>query len=61
MDVDEDYDDEGEEDKKGGIVSTSASGPGSATGEAKATSPSGVNGHALNGLPNGQPKVETPA
>jgi hypothetical protein len=61
MDVDEDYDDDGEEDKKGGIVSASGSGPGSASGEAKTTSPSGVNGHAMNGVSNGQPKVETAA
>lgn len=55
MDVDEDYDDDGEEDKKGGIIS----GPGSTAGDvnAKATSPVAVNGHA-NGISNGQPKVE---
>lgn len=61
MEVDEDYDDDGEEDKKGGIVSTAGSGPGSATGEAKVTtSPTGVNGHAANGVVNGSTKVETP-
>lgn len=57
MEVDEDYDDDGDEDKKGGIISAGASGPGSASGETKTTSPVGVNGHA-NGVPNGQPKVE---
>jgi general transcriptional corepressor CYC8 len=61
MDVDEDYDDDGDEDKKGGIVSATRSGPGSSSGEAKATSPSGVNGHGANGVVNGGPKVETPA
>ncbi|KAM3079368.1 glucose repression mediator protein [Clarireedia jacksonii] len=59
MDVDEDYDDEGEEDKKGSIISAQGSAPPSATGDAKTTSPTGVNGHAANGLPNGQPKVES--
>lgn len=61
MDVDEDYDDDGEEDKKGGIVSASGSGPSSSSGDVKATSPTGVNGHSINGVSNGQPKVETPA
>jgi hypothetical protein len=54
MDVDEDYDDDGDEDKKGGIIS----GPGSASGDAKAMSPAVVNGHSINGASNGQPKVE---
>jgi hypothetical protein len=61
MEVDEDYDDDGEEDKKGGIVSASGSGPSSASGEAKTTSPTGINGHAMNGVSNGQTKVETTA
>jgi glucose repression mediator protein len=61
MDVDEDYDDSGEEDKKGGIVSASGSGPASTSGEAKATSPAGVNGHSTNGVINGGPKVEASA
>jgi glucose repression mediator protein len=59
MDVDEDYDDDGEEDKKGGIVPAAASGPGSASGE-KITSPvapTAVNGHT-NGI-NGVTKSET--
>ena len=47
VEVDEDYDDDGEEDKKGGIVSAT----GSTSGEK--TSPA-VNGHV-----NGQPKIET--
>jgi hypothetical protein len=41
-------------------LSAAGSGPGSASGDAKATSPTGVNGH-MNGVSNGQPKVETPA
>jgi glucose repression mediator protein len=61
MDVDEDYDDDGEEDKKGGIVSVAGSGPGSSSGDAKTTSPTAINGHAVNGVSNGQPKVEAPA
>lgn len=46
MDVDEDYDDSGEEDKKAGIVSGPASGPGSATSEMKNGTPTsaGING-----------------
>lgn len=45
MDVDEDYDDSAEEDKKPAVV-TNGSGPGSAAGDTKATSPAsaGVNG-----------------
>jgi hypothetical protein len=45
MDVDEDYDDSPEEDKKTGIVAN-GSGPTSASGDAKTTSPTstGVNG-----------------
>jgi hypothetical protein len=62
MDVDEDYDDEGDDEKKGGIVN--ASGPGSATGDGKSTPPNaGANGHT-NGLGmNGQvqPKIEASA
>ncbi|TAQ84093.1 hypothetical protein B7494_g7586 [Chlorociboria aeruginascens] len=54
MDVDEDYDDEGEEEKKG-VTSTVGSGPASASGDAKAASPSGVNGT------NGRAKVEPSA
>lgn len=51
MDVDDDYDDSGEEDKKAGIVSGPASGPGSATSDIKnGTTPTsaginGINGH----------------
>lgn len=60
MEVDEDYDDEGDEEKK---ASTSGSGPGSASGEVKTGSPVGVNGRVANGvgMPNGQTKVEQPA
>lgn len=55
MDVDEDYDDSAEEDKKVGIVtgSASASGPGSATGEMKNTTPTSA---GINGMMG--PKVE---
>ena len=60
MEVDEDYDDDGEEDKKGNIVSANGSGPGSSAGDTKATSPTGVNGH-VNGVASAQTKVETPA
>jgi hypothetical protein len=42
-------------------VSASGSGPSSSSGDVKATSPTGVNGHSINGVSNGQPKVETPA
>ena len=58
MDVDEDYDDEGEDEKKG-AVSVGGSGPGSVSGEGKTGSPTGVNGRVANGvgLPNGQTKV----
>ena len=45
--LDEDYDDSGEEDKKAGIVSGPASGPGSATSEMKAPTSAGING--ING------------
>lgn len=62
MEVDEDYDDDGEDEKKPGL--TSASAPGSAVGEGKNTPPAsgGMNGHSA-GMMNGQsqPKVEAPA
>jgi general transcriptional corepressor CYC8 len=63
MEVDEDYDDDGEDEKKGGIVSAAGSGPGSASGEGKTSSPAGVNGRVANGvvIPNGQAKVEPAA
>lgn len=46
MEVDEDYDDSGEEDKKAGILSGPASGPGSATSDMKNGAPTsaGMNG-----------------
>lgn len=48
MEVDEDYDDSGEEDKKVGIVSGSASGPGSAaTTEMKNGTPTSA---SINGI-----------
>jgi hypothetical protein len=67
MEVDEDYDDDGDDEKKGIIVSGAGSGPGSAVGEGKTTPPmnAGPNGHGVNGLglANGQvpPKIETSA
>jgi glucose repression mediator protein len=59
IDVDEDYDDDAEDDKKASII-VATSAPGPSPGEPKASSPTGVNGHA-NGLANGQPKIETSA
>lgn len=47
MDIDEEYDDSGEDEKK---IIHSASGPGSASGEMKNTSPAG--------MMNGGPKIE---
>jgi hypothetical protein len=46
MDVDEDYDDSGEEDKKAGILPGPPSGPGSASSEMKNGAPTsaGING-----------------
>lgn len=48
MDIDEEYDDSGEDEKK---APHPASGPGSASGEMKNTSPTGM-------MPNGAPKTE---
>jgi hypothetical protein len=61
MEVDEDYDDEGEDEKKGGIAPATGSGPGSA-GDGKSTPPSaGGNGHT-NGLGmNGQVQAKVEA
>jgi len=53
IDVDEDYDDSGEEDKKGGILSGGASGPGSASSDLKNGAPPSA---GLNGIMG--PKVE---
>ncbi|KAK0706524.1 hypothetical protein B0T26DRAFT_656107 [Lasiosphaeria miniovina] len=47
MEVDEDYDDSGEEDKKAGVVSGPTSGPGSATGEMKNGTPTSA---SINGI-----------
>jgi len=47
MEVDEDYDDSGEEDKKAGIISGAGSGPGSATSDMKNGTP---NSAGINGL-----------
>ncbi|KAI1004755.1 General transcriptional corepressor [Podosphaera aphanis] len=58
MDVDEDYDDDADDDKKAsGLLAT---GPGSLSGpgDVKTKSPSGVKVHAVNGVSNGQLKVE---
>ena len=53
MDVDEDYDDSGEEDKKAPVASGSGSAPNSATGEMKTATPTSA---GINGLMNA--KVE---
>jgi hypothetical protein len=53
MDVDEDYDDSGEDDKKAVIASGSGSAPNSATGEMKTTTPTSA---GINGMMNA--KVE---
>jgi len=54
MEVDENYDDDGEEEKKG-----PGPAPNSASGDGKTVSP-GVNGHSNGFMPNGQgqPKLE---
>lgn len=56
VDVDEDYDDDAEDEKKGNIVSA-ASGPASANGE-KTSSPNAVNGHANGVSGQAAPKAE---
>jgi len=53
MDVDEDYDDSGEDDKKAPVASGSGSAPNSATGEMKTVTPTSA---GINGLMNA--KVE---
>jgi general transcriptional corepressor CYC8 len=55
MDVDEDYDDSGEEEKKAGIV-TNGSAPTSAAGELKTTTPTSA---SINGMMGPTPKVES--
>jgi hypothetical protein len=52
MDVDEDYDDSGEEEKKGGIV-TNGSRPASTSGDMKTPTSAGI-----NGMMGPAPKVE---
>ncbi|KAM0348423.1 hypothetical protein ACHAPU_004396 [Fusarium lateritium] len=54
MDVDEDYDDSGEDEKKAAIV-TNGSGPGSAAGDAKTSTPANA---GVNGVSGPVPKVE---
>jgi hypothetical protein len=54
MDVDEDYDDSAEEDKKPAIV-TNGSGPASAAGDTKAPSPTSA---SANGAPAVAAKTE---
>jgi hypothetical protein len=54
MDVDEDYDDSAEEDKKPAIV-TNGSGPASAAGDAKVPSPTST---SANGAPAATTKTE---
>lgn len=53
MDVDEDYDDSGEDEKKNGIIPGSASGPSSSSGDVKSSAPTA----GLNGIMG--PKVES--
>lgn len=53
MDVDEDYDDSGEDEKKNGIIPGAGSGPGSSSGDMKAATTSA----GLNGIMG--PKVES--
>lgn len=54
MEVDENYDDSGEDEKKTGIV-TNGSGPGSAAGDAKTSTPANA---SVNGVSGPTPKVE---
>lgn len=58
LEVDEDYDDDGDDEKKLGLLTV---GPGSVStsGDVKSTPPSGVNGHGVNNVSNVQPKLET--
>lgn len=58
MDVDEDYDDSGEEEKKVNVASGPASGPGSNSGEMKNTTPTSA---VMNGMMGPAPKTEGPA
>ncbi|KAF4332345.1 putative TPR-containing protein, partial [Fusarium beomiforme] len=54
MDVDEDYDDSGEDEKKATIV-TNGSGPSSAAGDAKTSTPANA---GVNGVSGAVTKVE---
>lgn len=54
MDVDEDYDDSGEDEKKAAVL-TNGSGPGSSSGEIKTSTPTTSN---VNGASGPVPKVE---
>jgi hypothetical protein len=55
MDVDEDYDDSGEDEKKAAAIVTNGSGPGSAAGDAKTSTPANA---GVNGVSGPVPKVE---
>jgi len=49
MEVDEDYDDSGEEDKKAGILPGPPSGPASASSDMKNGAPNGMMGQKVEG------------
>jgi hypothetical protein len=55
MEVDDDYDDSGEDEKKGGII-TNGSGPASTSGEMKTTTPTSA---GMNGMMGQPAKVES--
>ncbi|RKF59279.1 General transcriptional corepressor CYC8 [Erysiphe neolycopersici] len=61
MVIDEDYDDDGDDDKKVSGLLTAGSGSVSVSvsGDSKNTSPTLVNGNAVNGVANVQPKLES--
>lgn len=56
MEVDEDYDDSGEDEKKGIIATTNGSGPASTSGEMKTATPTSA---GMNGMIGPAPKVES--
>jgi glucose repression mediator protein len=55
VDVNENYDEDDEEDKKGGIVGTNGSGPASASADGKTSTPTSG---GINGVAGTAPKVE---
>jgi general transcriptional corepressor CYC8 len=56
VEVDEDYDDSGEDEKKAGIAATNGSGPTSAAAELKTSTPTSA---GINGMMATAPKVES--